>query len=107
MRDYSNMPTVDWEDSHSIGRTKAQIHHQEPVILNMPEKFQFEAGESTEGCERDEESGVIYDCAPEPLLRQLASANAMPGLEELVGICVESGSRVDMDPAHRRLIFHD
>lgn len=41
MRDHGNMPKLDWLDRASVHKAKAQILHQEPVILRMPEGFAF------------------------------------------------------------------
>ena len=107
MRDYSNIPTIQWREPESLMRVKAQVRHQEPVIIEMPEHFQFDAGDSVAECKRDESGDCIYDCAPESVLSELASRNHMPALRDLAAICVESGSRLDLDGSNRRLIIHD
>ena len=39
MRDYDNMPVLDWRDDKAPQKAKAQILRQEPVVLQMPDDF--------------------------------------------------------------------
>jgi len=40
MRDYDNMPKIDWHDDKvTLARIKAQINLQEPVIIRLPDEF--------------------------------------------------------------------
>ncbi len=39
MRDYDNMPILDWNAAKAPQLAKAQILHREPVILQMPDTF--------------------------------------------------------------------
>ena len=107
MRDYHNMPRLNWQESHSIGKAKSQIRHQEPVVLNMPMDFVMDVEPEYHHCKYDERTGVLYDCTPDPLLDQLASLNRSPALKELGEICVITSSRVDLDQEKKRIIIHD
>ena len=39
MRDYNNMPVVDWSGEYAPIKAKTRIMHKEPVILQMPSTF--------------------------------------------------------------------
>ena len=44
MRDHGNMPVLDWRVSKAPFKTKAQIVHKEPVILQIPRGFDASLG---------------------------------------------------------------
>jgi hypothetical protein len=107
MRDYGNMPVLEWYDAKSSHKAKAQILHQEPVILQMPDDFDAGIDGSEFGCELHEESGILYDCNGGEVLSRLATKNALPDLLILAEACEQSSSQIDIDNENKRLIVHD
>jgi hypothetical protein len=106
-RDYSNMPELDLNDDTSIQKAKAQILHQEPLILVLPANINVELNWEQYDCEFDENSDIHYDCNGGKALEELTKKNQRPDFMELSEACIESGSLVDVDRENRRLIFHD
>lgn len=108
MYDYDNMPTLDWTGRASAQHAKAQLLREEPVVLNMPDGFDFFVEDPQAcGCALDSASGILYNCDPEAVLGTLAGRNADSEIGSLQDAAVESGSRVDIDTTGRRLILHD
>lgn len=107
MRDYGNMPVLEWRDTSSSQKAKAQILHQEPVILQMPDDFDAGIDGNQFGCALHEESGILYDCDGGGVLNRLATKNALPDLLILAEACEQSSSQVDIDKENKRLIVHD
>lgn len=107
MRDYSNIPTLKWQNAKNKYQAESQILHEEPVILEMPESFRCQVDGTLFGGLLNEETGIYYDCDAVPLLSQLAEDNMMPSLGTIADACKTSGSVVDVDPLGRRLIIHD
>ena len=107
MRDYGNMPVLDWAGDNAPLKAKAQIMHEEPVILQMPETFDASLhGEVFDG-KLHEETGIIYDCDGSKVLGWLATQNHEPDLNIIAEACAYSSSRVDIDNTGKRLIVHD
>jgi hypothetical protein len=107
MRDYGNMPVLEWRDASASQKARAQILHQEPVILQMPDDFDAGIDGSQFGCALHEESGILYDCDGGEVLNRLATKNALPDLLILAEACELSSSQVDIDQENKRLIVHD
>lgn len=107
VRDYGNMPQLDWADPQTALKARAQILHQEPVVLVMPEDTRFPADPAACGGELDADSGILVNCDPAKALVRLAEINAFEAMGEVAEAAVVSGSRVDVDAAGRRIIVHD
>lgn len=107
MRDYSNMPVLNWEGSISAKKAIAQVHHAEPVILQMPENFIFTIDVSACGCEKGHSSTQHIDCHAADTLKSLAEINRMPELAELAEVAHQAGQVVDIETDNRRIIIHD
>ena len=107
MRDYDNMPVLNWRDEKAPQKAKAQILHQEPMILQMPNDFDASVDGDQFGCKRQEDTGVLYDCEGDKILQQLAAQNRLPTLNTVAEACIESSSQVDLDDFHKRIIVHD
>jgi hypothetical protein len=107
MRDYDNMPVLDWDEVNAPQKAKAQILHQEPVILQMPDSFDALVDGGEFGCKHQAETDLLYDCDGGGLLERLAARNDLPELLTVAEACVESSSRVDIDRPRRRIIVHD
>jgi hypothetical protein len=107
MRDYSNIPSLNWESEHAAEKAKAQILHQEPVILQMPDNFDFSLHSDDYECQVREEQGIIYNCDGGEILNHLAELNDAPELRMVAEACIESSSQVDIDSAQHRIIVHD
>jgi hypothetical protein len=107
MRDYDNMPTLNWNEAHATQKARAQILRQEPVILQMPDNFNTSLIGEELDCRCDEASGILYDCDAGHLLKRLAEINDWSDLNLIADACIESSSLVDLDSSHKRLIVHD
>lgn len=107
MRDYDNMPELDWTDEKAAQKAVAQILHQEPVILHMPDSFDASLDGDAFGCELQASSGIFYNCDGGKALRQLAMQNHLPELDLVASACARSSSQVDIDSTGKRLIVHD
>jgi hypothetical protein len=107
MRDYSNIPLLDWTEDRAALKARAQILRQEPVILQMPDTFDACLDNDDYGCSLHEETGILYNCDGGRLLHSLAQRNQLSGLDQIAEACSESSSQVDIDPTRKRLIVHD
>jgi hypothetical protein len=107
MRDYSNMPILIWEGPVSANKASAQIHHAEPLILQMLENFVMTIDATSCGCRAGKKSGSHIDCHAENLLKALAQKNSMPELAKLAEVAHEAGQVADFDTDTRRIIIHD
>ena len=107
MRDYSNMPVLNWTGANTPVKAKAQIMHEEPVILQMPDTFNASLeGERFSG-RLDEETGIRFNCDGSKLFRWLAIQNKDHDLCVIADACAYSSSLVDIDGVNNRLIVHD
>ncbi len=107
MRDYSNMPILIWEDEVSAIKASAQVHHAEPLILQMPEDFVMDIDATACGCHVGKKTGSHVDCHAEILLTTLANENNMPELVKLAEVAHEAGQVADLETDTRRIIIHD
>ena len=106
MRDYDNMPKIDWhDDKATLARIKAQINLQEPVIIRLPDEFNLTVDALACGCET--KSGMLLRCQPQALFAALAESNALPVLNELGKLAHDRGQVVDVDPAKQSLVVYD
>jgi len=79
--------------------------HEEPVILIMPEGFDFDLDASA--CHYKKNAGLYLNCAPRSTLSSLAELNSDNKLEEIGTAMEVAGLTVDIDIANRHLIIHD
>lgn len=107
MTDYGNIPVLKWVSANSAKKATAQIHHAEPLILQMPEDFKISVDASACGCRDGKKSGSHLDCDAELLLKTLAKDNALPELDQLGHAAHDAGQVVDIDTDSRRIIIHD
>lgn len=107
MTDYGNIPVLKWEGSISAKKASAQIHHAEPLILQMPEDFTMGIDAQSCGCRPGEKTSMQVDCNAESSLNALSKANNLPELATLANIAHEAGQVVDIDPDTRRIVIHD
>ncbi len=107
MRDYSNIPALAWTGAISAKKAIAQVHHAEPVILQMPEDFVMAIDAPACGCKAGAGAMQHIDCHAEDTLTTLAEANNEPTLVELAEVAHEAGQVVDIDTDTRRIIIHD
>lgn len=107
MRDYDNMPVLDWNEDKAPLKAKAQILHQEPVIIQMPDNFDTALDGQQFGCRVEEDDGSLQDCEGNTLLQQLAAQNSLPSLNIIAEACYKSSSQVDIDRHRKRIIVHD
>ena len=103
MRDYDNMPVLDWGESQTPVKARAQILHQEPVILQMPDDFDTSFDTATVDCKFQEDTGIFYNCDGAKTLDLLANQNHLSGLHDIAKACNQSGSQVDIDRNHKRI----
>lgn len=106
MRDYGNMPKIDWQDNKpTLVKVKAQLMREEPVILQLPDGFRLDFDAQACGC--DGESDMLLDCQPQAVFAALAESNDMPAMKEIGEQARETGQIVDVDKAGQRVILHD
>lgn len=106
MRDYDNMPVLNWSENRAPEKASAQILHQEPVILQMPDDFDTALDGNAYNCQQ-QDNGIIYNCDGHKILQQLATQNNLPELNTIAKACLQSSSQVDIDSQHHRIIVHD
>ncbi len=106
MRDYSNMPKLNWQDDKpTLAKIKAQVMREEPLVLMMPEGFRLDVDASACGCTTD--STLLLECEPKAVMAALAGENNSPDLNE-IGTAIDTARLVvDVDIEGRRLIIHD
>ncbi len=107
MRDYSNMPVLEWEGEVSARKAMAQVHHAEPVILQMPEDFVMAFDPAACGCRAGDSADHHVDCHALETLKALAERNGVPALARLGKVAHEAGQVVDVLLDSRRLVIHD
>ena len=107
MRDYSNMPVLDWSGENAPIKAKTQIMHEEPVILQMPDTFDVSLNGERFSGKLITENGIQFNCDGFRVLVWLANQNREPDLAMIADACAYSSSLVDVDGARNRLIVHD
>ena len=106
MRDYDNMPKIDWQDDKAtLARIKAQINLQEPVIIRFPDDFNLTVNALTCGCET--KSDMLLRCQPQTLFSALAESNDLPMLNELGKLAHYRGQVVDINHVKQSLVVYD
>ncbi|VAW72807.1 hypothetical protein MNBD_GAMMA14-1043 [hydrothermal vent metagenome] len=106
MRDYGNIPKIDWQDDKPTQvRIKAQLLHEEPLVLQLPDGFQLDLDTQACGCEGGPDMSL--GCQPQAVFTALAEANNLPALVEIGEKAEEAGQVVDVDRSGQRLIIHD
>jgi len=107
MRDYSNIPVMDWNEDKAPERAQAQILHQEPVILQMPVDFDTSLNGEDFECRIEEDRKILLECDGSKVVQHLAAKNHLPGLDVIAEACFQSSSQVDIDTDKKRIIVHD
>lgn len=107
MRDYGNMPVLKWQGTISAKKAAAQIHHAEPLILEMPDNFQMKVDATACGCREGSKAGNHIDCNAEYTLKALAKDNDLPELAQLAQTAHAAGQVVDIDTDSRHIVIHD
>lgn len=107
MTDYGNIPVLNWQGPISAKKASAQIHHAEPLILQMPEDFRMVFDAPACGCHLGVKAGIQLDCNAENSLNELSRTNELPELATLARVAHEAGQVVDIDTEHRRIVIHD
>lgn len=107
MRDYRNIPVLNWQGAMSSKKAIAQVHHEEPVILQMPEDFSLGIDAAGCDCKRGHNPAHHIDCHAADTLKALATENNEPSLAELADIAHEAAQVVDIETDTRRIIIHD
>ncbi len=106
MRDYGNIPKIDWQDDKPTQvRIKAQLLHEEPLVLRFPAGFELDFDTQACGCEGGPD--MPLDCQPQAVFAALAKTNNLPALVEIGEQAREAGQVVDVDRSGQRLIIHD
>lgn len=107
MRDYSNIPVLNWEGPLSAKKAMAQVHHAEPVVIQLPTDFILAIDAPACGCETGDNPAHHLDCHAAATLKALAQENNVPELAELAEVAHEAGQVVDIETDTRRIIIHD
>lgn len=106
MRDYSNIPKLEWsDDKATLAKIKTQVMREEPLILVMPAGFDFSLDATA--CDCREESGLLTYCEANKAFSTLAKQNNFLGLQEIGDAANTAGLTVDIDPAEGYLVIHD
>lgn len=106
MRDYENMPHLDWDSQANALKAKAQILHQEPIILDLPAGANLGVETDTCGCEHQQHSTILLNCDPRKALGLIGRLNKLPGVDDLIDAAVKTSQVVDIDATHNRIIVH-
>ena len=105
MRDYSNMPKLQWkDDAATMAKIKLQVKREEPVILVMPSGFDFSLDAAA--CKCREEHGMLTYCEANRTLSVLAEQNGAPVLKEIGPVVHDAGLTVDIDSTEGYLVIH-
>lgn len=107
MRDYGNIPVLRWEGAISAKKASLQIHHAEPLVLQMQENFKMDIDAPSYDCKLGKTTESHIDCRASTLLKALAEQNEVPELAILGDAAEEAGQVVDIDTSSHRIIFHD
>jgi len=107
MRDYSNIPVLELSDSVSIKKAEAQVHHAEPIIIQLPENFNIFIDTTTCCCDKTDNPAHYLNCNISVVLKVLALENDLAELKTLADIAHEAGQVIDIETDSRRLIIHD
>ncbi len=106
MRDYDNMPKIDWQDDKPTqAKIKAQISLQEPIIIRLPDGFDLTVDAVACGCEA--KADMLLRCRPQALFMVLAKNNDLPVLNELGDLAHDKGQVVDVDIVNQSLVVYD
>ena len=106
MRDYNNLPKLEWrDDTATIAEIKTQLVREEPVILIMPTGFDFSLDAAA--CECREKSGLLTYCKANTTLSSLAEKNNISALKEIGVAADNAGQVVDINADQGHLILHD
>ena len=107
MRDYSNMPVLEWDGEIAAKKAMAQVHHAEPVILQMPKDYVLGIDAEACGCQPGETADRHVDCHAEDTLRFLANENKDASLAKLGEVAHEAGQTVDVLLDTWQIVIHD
>lgn len=107
MRDYDNLPIMAWDNGHSAGRVRAQLLHEEPLILQMENAFEVSAEGPTGGCHPHGDGERYLGCDPQSVLGMLADNNGWPELRAVGAAAAKAGFVADLEPARGRIVLHD
>ncbi|HEB59249.1 MAG TPA: hypothetical protein ENJ01_08505 [Gammaproteobacteria bacterium] len=107
MRDYDNIPVLEWHDGAGLVHAMAQVKLAEPVIIRFPEDFNLDIDANSCGCKAGNSAVHHVDCHAHNVLRILAELNALPSLAKLGEIAHEAGQLVDVEEGAHRIIIHD
>ena len=107
MRDYSNIPVIKLEDSISLKKAEAQVHHAEPVIIQLPEHFNIVIDPKLCCCDKTDNPTHYLNCKIDIVLKILALENDLSELKNLADIAHEAGQVIDIETDTRRIIIHD
>ncbi|HKJ08682.1 MAG TPA: hypothetical protein VKA76_06320 [Gammaproteobacteria bacterium] len=107
MRHYDNLPVMVWEDDRSAMRVRAQLLHEEPLILNMGNPFVVDAADESCGCRPQMEGDRYLGCDPQRALAMLAAGNGWGALNAVGQAAAQAGFVADLEPSRGRIVLHD
>ena len=107
MRDYDNMPVLQWQGEISARKAMAQVRHAEPVVIQMPGEVRLEVDPQACGCTPGDAPGHHLDCDAHAALEAVAAANGLPELARLGEVAREAGQVVDLLVDRGRIVIHD
>jgi hypothetical protein len=105
MRDYGNIPKLNWQDDKpTLAKIKAQVMREEPLILLMPDDLKFSIDAESCGCKPD--SDMLLECRPQTVMATLARDNDIPSLNKIGDAIDVASLTIDVDIKGKRLIIH-
>ncbi|VAW68128.1 hypothetical protein MNBD_GAMMA09-2437 [hydrothermal vent metagenome] len=107
MRDYSNIPMLQLDDTNNLKKAEAQVHHAEPIIIQFPENFNISIDPAICKCKKADNPAHYLNCDISIVLNVLALENNINELKTLATIAHEAGQVVDIETDNRRIIIHD
>lgn len=100
-------PVLWWESEISAKKAMAQVHHAEPVILQMPEDFMMGIDSVACGCKTGDSPDHHLDCHAEDTLKTLAAENHLLEPARPGQMAHEAAEVVDVLTDSRRIVIHD
>lgn len=107
MRNFDNLPVMAWDGENSALRARAQIMHEEPVILEMGSGFDITVDAGACKCQTVEDGKHFVGCDAKCTLSLLADVNHLPALAKIGEVAKQAGMLVALDRTRSRIIIYD
>jgi len=107
MRNFDNLPVMAWDSQDSALRARAQIMHEEPLILEMGSGFDIAVDDEACKCQSIDDGKHFIGCDPKSTLSLLADANHLPALAKVGEVAEQAGMLVALDRTRSRIIIYE